>query len=42
MLKMVVKSIDGTEYLFLEKGGFGYRVPKTYVPPFYVLKRVGK
>jgi len=41
-LKMTLKTIDGTDYLFIEKGGFHSRSPKGWKPPFYVLKRVAK
>lgn len=41
-LKMTVKQIDDTDYLFIEKGGFDPRSPKGWKPPFYVLKRVAE
>jgi hypothetical protein len=39
-LAMQIKTLDGDDYLFIEAGGFGYRVPKDYTPPYYVYKRV--
>jgi len=41
-LKMTVKTIDGTDYLFIEAGGFSTRHPKGWKPPLYVMKRAGK
>ncbi len=38
-LKMTNKKIEGTDYLFIEKGGYNPRSPKGWKPPLYVLKR---
>jgi len=38
-LKMVVKAIDGEDYLFVESGGFSTRNPKGWQSPLYVMKR---
>ncbi len=38
-LKMQVKKIDGTEYLFVEKGGFSTRNPAGWKSPWFVMKR---
>ena len=48
-LKMRTKAIDGTDYLFIEAGGFTYyyerqhyKQPRTWHSPWFVLKRSGK
>ena len=41
-LKMTVKAIGGTEYLFIEAGGFSTRNPKGWKPRLFVMKRVGQ
>lgn len=38
-LKMVTKTIDGVQYLFIEKGGFGNHHPADWKSPWIVLKR---
>jgi len=38
-LKMTVKTIDGSDYLFVEAGGFSTRNPLGWQPPWYVMKR---
>jgi len=38
-LKMTVKRIDGSAYLFIEAGGFSTRNPVGWKPPWYVMKR---
>jgi len=38
-LKMIVKTIDGEDYLFVEAGGFSTRNPKGWQSPLYVMKR---
>ena len=39
-LKMKTKTIDGTDYLFIEAGGFTSGKPKDWHPGWYVLKQV--
>lgn len=41
-LKMIVKTIDGGDYLFIEAGGFSTRHFVGWQPPLYVMKRAGK
>jgi len=41
-LKMMLKKIDGSDYLFIEAGGFSTNNPVGWQPPLYVMKRVGK
>jgi len=41
-LKMTVKAIDGSDYLFIEAGGFSTRNPVGWQSPLYVMKRAGK
>ena len=41
-LKMVVKAIDGEDYLFVEAGGFSTRNPVGWKSPWYVMKRQTK
>ena len=41
-LKMTVKAIDGSDYLFVEAGGFRKENPVGWKPPLYVMKRSGK
>ncbi|MGB2820063.1 MAG: hypothetical protein WBF17_03720, partial [Phycisphaerae bacterium] len=38
-LKMTVKTVGGSDYLFIEAGGFSARNPKGWQPPLYVMKR---
>ncbi len=38
-LKMVVKSIDGTDTLFVEAGGFSTKHPAGWQSPWVVMKR---
>jgi hypothetical protein len=38
-LKIVSKTIDGTDYLFVESGGFGPKNPANWKPTLTVLKR---
>lgn len=38
-LKMTVKVIDGTDYLFVETGGFNAKLGSDWASPLYVLKR---
>jgi hypothetical protein len=45
-LKMVNKTIDGADYLFIEAGGFTYyherqtyKQPRTWQSPWFVLKK---
>jgi len=38
-LKMTVKTIDGSDYLFIEAGGFSQKNPVGWKPPLYVMKR---
>ena len=40
-LKMTVKSVGGTDYLFVEAGGFAPNHPRGWTPPLVVLKRAG-
>ena len=37
--KMTVKTIGGTDYLFVEVGGFSLRHPKGWKTPWYVMKK---
>ncbi len=41
-LKMVVKTIDGEDYLFIEAGGFSTRNPAGWQSPWYVMKKQTK
>ena len=41
-LKMTVKTIGGSDYLFVEAGGFSTRNPNGWHSPLCVMKRVGK
>jgi len=41
-LKMTVKTIDGSDCLFIEAGGFSTRNPVGWQSPLYVMKRAGK
>ena len=41
-LKMTVKAIDGSDYLFIEAGGFSTRNPVGWQSPLYVMQRAGK
>ena len=38
-LKMVIKELGGTTYLFIEAGGFGGRNKPDWTPPWFVMKR---
>jgi hypothetical protein len=38
-LKMTVKEIDRSDYLFIEAGGFSTRNLVGWKPPWYVMKR---
>jgi hypothetical protein len=38
-LEMTVKKINGSEYLFVEVGGFNSRNPVGWKSPYYVMKR---
>jgi len=38
-LQITVKDYDGTEYLFIEAGGFRPNKPSDWTPPLYVFKR---
>ena len=41
-LKMTLKKIDGSDYLFIEAGGFSTRNPAGWQPPWQVMKRQTK
>ena len=41
-LKMIVKTIGGSDYLFVEAGGFSTRNKPDWRTPWYVMKRQGK
>jgi len=41
-LKMTVKRIDGSDYLFIEAVGFSDRNPAGWQPPWYVMKQAGE
>jgi hypothetical protein len=41
-LKITPKIIDGTDYLFIEAGGFSDKNPKGWKSPLIVMNRVGK
>ena len=41
-LKMTVKTIGDSDYLFVEAGGFSTSNPKGWQPPLYVMKRTGR
>ena len=41
-LKMTVKTLGDSEYLFIEAGGFSTRNKPEWQSPWYVLKRVVK
>jgi hypothetical protein len=41
-LKMTVKTIDGTDYLFIESGGFSEKNPVGWKSPLNVMKRQAK
>ena len=41
-LKMQIKRIDGSDYLFLEAGGFSIRNPVGWQSPWYVMRRQTK
>ena len=41
-LKMTVRKIDGSDYLFIEAGGFSNRNPAGWQSPWYVMQRAGK
>jgi len=41
-LKMTVKAIGGSDYLFIEAGGFSARNKPGWTSPLYVMKRAGK
>lgn len=38
-LKMTVKTIDGSDYLFIEAGAYSFKNPKGWKSPLFVLKR---
>ena len=38
-MKMIVKTIDGADYLFVEAGGFSERNPVGWQSPWLVMKR---
>lgn len=38
-LKMILKTLDGSDYLFIEAGGFSTRNPVGWQPSLYVMKR---
>jgi len=40
-LRMTVKAIDGSDYMFVEAGGFRKENPVGWKPPLYVMKRSG-
>ena len=37
--RMTIKKIGGSDYLFVETGGFGTQNPAGWKSPFYVMKR---
>ena len=41
-LKMIVKTIGGVDYLFIEAGGFSTRHPNGWRTPWYVMKKAAK
>ena len=41
-LKMTVRKIDGSDYLFIEAGGFSTRNPVGWQSPWYVMQRAVK
>jgi len=41
-LRMTVKGISGSDYLFIEAGGFSEKNPVGWRSPWYVMKRQTK
>jgi len=39
---MTVKRTDGSDYLFIEAGGFSTRDPAAWRSPLYVMKQAGQ
>ena len=41
-LKMISKTIDASDYLFVEAGGFAFKIAPGWKSEWFVMKRTGK